>query len=43
MPGRPFVLGVQWHPEDMTAHSESARRLFHGLVQSASRTEAAAK
>jgi putative glutamine amidotransferase len=30
-----LVLGVQWHPEEMVAHSEPARRLFAALVQSA--------
>lgn len=30
-----FVLGVQWHPEELVSHSESARRLFAALVQSA--------
>jgi putative glutamine amidotransferase len=32
-----FVLGVQWHPEELIAHSEPARRLFTALV---SRTRA---
>jgi putative glutamine amidotransferase len=27
-----FVLGVQWHPEELVAHSEPARRLFAALV-----------
>lgn len=26
--GRRFVVGVQWHPEDMAGHFESADRLF---------------
>jgi putative glutamine amidotransferase len=30
-----FVLGVQWHPEELYAHSEPARRLFAALVNSA--------
>jgi putative glutamine amidotransferase len=30
-----FVLGVQWHPEELTAESEPARRLFAALVRSA--------
>ena len=30
-----FVLGVQWHPEELVSHSEPARRLFAALVQSA--------
>lgn len=32
-----FVLGVQWHPEDLVGHSEPARRLFAALVESARR------
>ena len=27
-----FVLGVQWHPEELIGHSEPARRLFSALV-----------
>jgi len=27
-----FVLGVQWHPEELCGHSEPARRLFAALV-----------
>jgi len=30
-----FVLGVQWHPEDLRGHSEPARRLFAALVGAA--------
>ena len=30
-----LVLGVQWHPEALVAHSEPARRLFAALVHSA--------
>ena len=30
-----FVLGVQWHPEELVGHSEPARRLFTALVRSA--------
>jgi len=30
-----FVLGVQWHPEELVGHSEPARRLFAALVRSA--------
>jgi putative glutamine amidotransferase len=30
-----FVLGVQWHPEELTGHSEPARRLFAALVAAA--------
>jgi putative glutamine amidotransferase len=32
-----FVLGVQWHPEELVAHSEPARRLFSALVSAAGR------
>ncbi len=32
-----FVLGVQWHPEELIAHSEPARRLFSALVGAARR------
>jgi putative glutamine amidotransferase len=32
-----FVLGVQWHPEELAAHSEPARRLFAALVTAARR------
>ena len=34
LPGRDFVVGVQWHPEHLTAH-QSHRRLFEGLVEAA--------
>jgi len=30
-----FVLGVQWHPEELVAHSAPARRLFTALVSTA--------
>jgi putative glutamine amidotransferase len=30
-----FVLGVQWHPEELVGHSEPARRLFAALVAAA--------
>ncbi len=30
-----FVLGVQWHPEELCGDSEPARRLFAALVRSA--------
>jgi putative glutamine amidotransferase len=35
-----FVLGVQWHPEEMVAESEAARRLFRALVEAAARRSA---
>jgi putative glutamine amidotransferase len=34
-PGGPFVLGVQWHPEWMTAERPSQRRLFAAFVAAA--------
>jgi putative glutamine amidotransferase len=30
-----FVLGVQWHPEELVSHSDAARRLFSALVEAA--------
>jgi putative glutamine amidotransferase len=33
-----FVLGVQWHPEELWAHAEPARRLFAALVGAAARS-----
>jgi len=35
-PSRPFLIGVQWHPEYLLYISRQ-RNLFHGLVQSARR------
>ncbi len=32
-----FVLGVEWHPEELVGHSEPARRLFAALVAAARR------
>jgi putative glutamine amidotransferase len=32
---RRFVLGVQWHPEELVREAESARRLFAALVDAA--------
>jgi putative glutamine amidotransferase len=33
--GRPFVLGVQWHPEASRESSEASRRLFGAFVRAA--------
>jgi putative glutamine amidotransferase len=30
-----FVVGVQWHPEELIAHDEAARNLFRTLITSA--------
>lgn len=35
---RGFVLGVQWHPEELVGHDEAARNLFRALVTSAEST-----
>lgn len=35
MPGRRFVVGVQWHPEDLVKTQEHARSLFACLVAAA--------
>jgi putative glutamine amidotransferase len=37
LPGETFVVAVQWHPEDMVADSEHARRLFAGFLAEAAR------
>ena len=33
LPGHPFALGVQWHPEELTANQDHARRLFAAFVE----------
>jgi putative glutamine amidotransferase len=33
----PFVLGVQWHPEDLVDHDAAARALFTAVVEAARR------
>lgn len=35
MPAEPFVVGVQWHPEELTATHEPSRRLFAAFVAAA--------
>ncbi len=32
-----FVLGVQWHPEELVARDPAARRLFHAFVDASRR------
>ena len=32
-----FVLGVQWHPEELVGHDQAARNLFTALVEAARR------
>jgi len=38
IPGARFVLGVQWHPEDLLDEAEHARRLFRAYVEAARRS-----
>jgi putative glutamine amidotransferase len=38
LPGHPFGLAVQWHPEELQAHA-SMRSLFQAFVRSAARHE----
>jgi putative glutamine amidotransferase len=33
-----FVLGVQWHPEELAPHQPAAQRLFAALIAAASRS-----
>lgn len=33
-PSHPFALGVQWHPERMTARDDSSQKLFETFVNS---------
>jgi putative glutamine amidotransferase len=35
IPGQPFVIGVQWHPERSFMEDETARQLFAAFVQAA--------
>ena len=34
-PRHRFMLGVQWHPEDLLEHDHAMKHLFEGLVQAA--------
>ncbi|MBO7251761.1 MAG: gamma-glutamyl-gamma-aminobutyrate hydrolase family protein [Oscillospiraceae bacterium] len=36
LPGDRFVVGVQWHPEELTQHAE-AQRLFRAFVEAAAK------
>jgi putative glutamine amidotransferase len=35
VPGHPFAVAVQWHPEELVAHDGAARSLFAALVNAA--------
>jgi putative glutamine amidotransferase len=37
LPGHPWALAVQWHPEELTLESPEARALFAGLVAASGR------
>jgi putative glutamine amidotransferase len=37
-PNRPFILGVQWHPEGLWQKDASARKLFKALVTAAGKS-----
>ncbi|RME51058.1 MAG: gamma-glutamyl-gamma-aminobutyrate hydrolase family protein [Caldilineae bacterium] len=37
LPGHPFFYGVQWHPEELVAEQEAARRLFAAFVDACRR------
>lgn len=38
IPGHPFALGVQWHPEDLYRDQITARKLFAAFIQAAQNT-----
>ena len=40
MTGERFVVGVQWHPEDLVGHDPAARSLFAAVVDAARRRAA---
>ena len=35
MPGKRFVIGVQWHPEHMWRNRPHSKRLFRALIEAA--------
>jgi putative glutamine amidotransferase len=37
LPGARFVVGVQWHPEELVGHDRAARGLFAALTEAARR------
>src|SRR5260370_29043829 len=36
----PFLLGVQWHPEELVETDEASRQLFAGFVEASRGTKA---
>jgi putative glutamine amidotransferase len=40
MPARPYVWGVQWHPELMPKEDEASRKLFASFVKSTKQADA---
>lgn len=41
VPGHPYAVSVQWHPENLVEDDETMLNLFRGFVTAASRTPAA--
>ena len=35
LPGHPFAVGVQWHPETLSSYAPEAQRLFNALKAAA--------
>ena len=35
LPGHPFAIGVQWHPETLSSYAPEAQRLFNALAEAA--------